>query len=207
MKKETKELTKHEVQVIENQISTLHPTQVIMENQNVSVSHVLVLTMVDGKVCFNLTGVSSQRCLICNVGPKDMNKNCEPCNNTLRVQHYSFDLSPLHCRIRFMECVLHISYWLEIKKWQAKTPEEKESVQRRKTFIQDKFFQNVGIKVDQTKQGTGNTNDGNTARRFFSNIHCTSDITGINLNLLLNFQKILNILTSKNRLILTILEY
>lgn len=39
--------------------------------------------------------------------------------------------------------------------------------------------------------GKGNTNDGNTARRFFSNPEISSEITGINLNLIKRFKNIL----------------
>lgn len=44
------------------------------------------------------------------------------------------------------------------------------------------------------KEKSGNTNDGNTARRFFSNAEVTSDITGINLCLLKRLFTILSCL-------------
>lgn len=37
----------------------------------------------------------------------------------------------------------------------------------------------MGLVVDQPKQGGGNSNDGNTARKFFKNPLLVSQITGI----------------------------
>lgn len=65
-----------------------------------------------------------------------------------------------------MECLLHIAYRLEIKSWQVRGSENKCNVQRRKTIIQEKFRSEMGLLVDMPKQSCGNTNDGNTARRF-----------------------------------------
>lgn len=39
------------------------------------------------------------------------------------VANFQFGLSTLHAWIRFMECLLHIVYRLQFKKWTATTPE------------------------------------------------------------------------------------
>lgn len=49
----------------------------------------------------------------------------------------------------------------------------------------------MGLLVDMPKQKTGNTNDGNTARRFFKDAEKTSNITGINIDLIKRFRTIL----------------
>lgn len=46
------------------------------------------------------------------------------------------------------------------------------------------------------KQGSGNTNDGNTARRFFENSAVTSQITGIDENLIVRFSTLLKAINS-----------
>ena len=38
---------------------------------------------------------------------------------------YEYGLSTLHAWIRSFECMLHISYRLEIKKWQVRSIEDK----------------------------------------------------------------------------------
>ena len=65
--------------------------------------------------------------------------------------------------ILFFECMLHISYRLDIKKWQVRSDEDKSSVQKRSEDIK----KHMGLIVDKPKPGIGNANDGNTARRFF----------------------------------------
>ena len=165
-KKETKQTTKEEVKHIQAQIQNLQPSHVIVGNVELAIKHKLILTMVDQKVCNSITDTSSQKCYICAASPKDMNNlelvNKRPCN----ASTYSFGLSVLHAHIRFFECLLHIAYRMDFKKWQARTQEEKDKMNARKKLIIERFRKEYGILVDQPKQGSGNTNDGNTARRF-----------------------------------------
>ena len=58
--------------------------------------------------------------------------------------------------------------------------DQSDIVNDRKNNIQNKLRKVLGILVDAPCQGSGNTNDGNTARRFFNNIHIISEITGNN---------------------------
>ncbi|GBM41033.1 hypothetical protein AVEN_180940-1 [Araneus ventricosus] len=48
-------------------------------------------------------------------------------------------LSPLHTWIRFFECILHLSYRLEIKSWQARGAENKNKVTEKKKQVQEKI--------------------------------------------------------------------
>ena len=50
--------------------------------------------------------------------------------------------------------------------------------------------------IDKLRQGSGNTNDGNTARRFFFNADCSSEITGVDVNLTNRLYIILQTLSS-----------
>jgi len=83
--------------------------------------------------------------------------------------YLSFGLSPLHAWIRFLECVLHIAYRLDIKVWQARGAENQKKVAEKKKYLQDKLKNDMGLLIDAPKQKSGNCNDGNTARRFFRN--------------------------------------
>lgn len=51
--------------------------------------------------------------------------------------------------------------------------------------------------VDIPKAGFGNTNDGNTSRRFFAGPETASKITGVDIDLIKRFKIILAIDTSK----------
>ena len=52
----------------------------------------------------------------------------------------------------------------------------------------DKDFEiKIGLTVDKSKSGaSGTSNDGNTARRFFDNAVLSSEITGINVALIIS---------------------
>uniref|UniRef100_A0A2S2Q9M0 Uncharacterized protein n=1 Tax=Sipha flava TaxID=143950 RepID=A0A2S2Q9M0_9HEMI len=147
--------------------------------------------MVDGKVCNAITETSSQVCYICGVSPKNINNIDFIKNRTNNISTYSFGLSTLHARIRFFECLMHISYRLEVKKWQMRSKEEKQSFQARKTYIINLFRKEVGIIISQPKQGSGSSNDGNTARWFFENPMLSAEITGLNIELISRFGVIL----------------
>lgn len=113
-----------------------------------------------------------------------MNKLDLVCDRSLDKTTLAFDISPLHCWIRCFECLLHISYRIDIKKWQVISKTDKEKVKSRKEIIQLKLRKQMGLIVDIPKQGSGTTNDGNTARRFFENPGVISMITNIDENLI-----------------------
>lgn len=91
--------------------------------------------MIDGKVCSALsTYSSSQSCFLCGATPREMNKPDVIRKKNIDHKTLSFGLSPLHCRIRFMECLLYIAYRLELKTWQAKGEENKKGKQIEKNI-------------------------------------------------------------------------
>ena len=54
----------------------------------------------------------------------------------------------------------------------------------------------MGLLIDQPKQSFGNTNDGNTARRFFENAKLSSSITKIDEVVITRFHRILQVISS-----------
>lgn len=194
--KETTELINKEVNSIQKEIDMLCPIEVHEEHFHVFVKPVFMLTMIDGKICTALSTVttSSQTCYICGAKPSEMNKPALILSKPVDIASMKFGLSPLHSWIRFMECLLHISYRLDIKVWQARGKDNKEKVKSRKERIQRDFRNELGLLIDMPTQQAGNTNDGNTARRFFRNAEKTSEITGLNLELIKKFHIILETL-------------
>lgn len=72
--KEDVNYTKLEMAFVENQIKTLVPTSIIINNKIVNVEHKLLFTMVDGKVCNAITNTkSAQRCYLCGATSKEFN--------------------------------------------------------------------------------------------------------------------------------------
>lgn len=57
-----------------------------------------------------------------------------------------------------------------------------------------------GLIVDKLKPDFGNSNDGNTARRFFQNAEITADITKIDVNLIKQIYIILVIVSSGHKI-------
>ena len=156
-------------------------------------------TMVDQKVINSLTGTkSTQRCYICGSTPKQFNNldNFPPPNQDT----YKYGISPLHKWIRCFEMFLHVSYKIELRKWQARSNEDKATVSARKKLIQDRFKAALGLRVDEAKQGAGNSNDGNTARRAFSHENTFASICDLDENLIHRFHVILVALSCKRPL-------
>lgn len=195
--KETTELSVTEKEHIEAQIRTLSSTKLNIYGIDIEILHTLLFTMVDGKVCNAVTGTTSTlKCYICGLSAKDFNNLEKVDAAPLNRSNYEFGLSTLHGWIRCFECLLHLSYKLPLKTWQARGREAKEIVSQRKSFIQSEFKKKLSLLVDKPKPGFGSTNDGNTARRFFQNAETSAEITGINLKIIKRFYIILQTISS-----------
>lgn len=193
---ETAEVARSEVERIKDEEKNLVPFETIVHGRKIFVNYKLALTMIDGKICNALTNTAStQRCYICNATSKDFNDIDKVLKNDINVENLDYGISSLHAWIRLFECCLHVSYKLETKKWQARVAEDKESVKLRKKNIQTGFRIQLGLIIDQPKQGFGSTNDGNTARRFFENAEISASITGFNLELIKRFHVILQVIS------------
>lgn len=110
---------------------------------------------------------------------------------------YEYGISPLHCRIKCMEFILKLAYTLPRPGETATDNTPREDIQSRKEIIQAEFSRKLGLKVDCPKHGYGNTNDGNTSRRFFENDKMTSLITGVNHEIIKRLAVILNVINCK----------
>lgn len=186
--RETMEISRNEYQRVENQIKNL----IAMQYKNVTVKYEMLFTMIDGKVC---TAISNEKscatCPLCGAKPTEMNDIDKVLNKDVRENVYNFGISNLHAKIRCMEFLLHVSYNLTFKKWSVRNPVFKEQRESTKRKIQEEFKRKLGLLVDIVKHGSGLTHDGNTARRFFSEIDITAEITGLNKELIKRFAIIL----------------
>ncbi|OXA42090.1 V(D)J recombination activating protein 1 [Folsomia candida] len=83
-----------------------------------------------------------------------------------------FGISPLHAWIRALEFCLHLGYRNcdGLRCWRVEGPNKKSILEARKRDIQQKLIVELGLRVDFPRAGgSGTSNDGNTARRAFSN--------------------------------------
>ena len=76
----------------------------------------------------------------------------------------------------------------------------------RKAETQKVFRETTGLIVDVPKAGFGNTNDGNTSRRFFADPQKASEITGVDFNLIYRLKIILEVISSGHKVNLKMFE-
>ena len=201
--KESQQTIKEEESYMGSQIAALFDTVVKLEGddgRSVQVHHILQLTMIDGKIHNALSDVthSTQCCSVYGISPHNMNDLEAVTKITdFPVSGLQYGLSTLHAWIRFFECLLHISYRLPFKKWQARDKENQQTLQEEKSRVQTEFKNRMGLVVDRPKEGgSGTSNDGNTARRAFQNADLTANILKLNKELVEKFDIILITLSS-----------
>lgn len=192
--KESELVVKNEMTKTEAQRKTLSPSKCA---DGIEVEHNLFMTMIDGKVCTYLSEArSSAACYLCLAKPSQMNDLDAVLRKEVSSDMIKFGLSPLHAQINSMECLLHIAYKQDLKIWSVKGEDNKSVVQQRKKQIQDRFREELGLLIDIVKQGSGTTNDGNTARKFFEFPERTATITGLDEEIVRRFAVILQAITS-----------
>lgn len=185
-KKETSELVTKEFENIKQQILEINPTTF----EDFEIRHEFYMTMIDGKIFSIISESSSQTCGICGATPKIMNNLNAIKNQPIKANMYEYGLSTLHAWIRCFECILHIAYRLPIKKWQVRGA-DKSVLQETKLKIQQKLRTEMGLLVDIPKPGSGNTNNGNTARKFFKQPKLAALLTGVSEEIISRFSVIL----------------
>lgn len=191
--KEDPSLVRREWSSVKEEIGAILPT----EDGNITIHHKVIMTMVDGKICQVVTGTpSASTCYICKAKPSEMNNLSVIAEKNINHEVLSFGLSPLHLLINSMECILHIAYRMCLKTWAVKGTTNKEIMLQEKKRIQEELKTQMGINVDIPTQGSGNSNNGNTARRFFANPSLVSTITGVDEELIKRFSVILTVLNS-----------
>ena len=194
-KKESADYTRQEISEFEEAIKNLVPTL----SDKCEIHHTMLLTMVDGKVCQALTNTpSAASCFICKpkTNPSGMNNLKEIEQKDVEENALTYGLSPLHLLINTMECILHIGYRIKLKSWMVKGNESKKIYNDEKTRIYKELKKDLGLNVDRPAQGSGTTNDGNTARRFFANSETVSKVTGVDNELIHRLSVILRALNS-----------
>jgi len=95
--------------------------------------HILLFTMIDNKICNIMTNIlSSMKCYICGASPKEMNDLNLIKRKIVKDEYFSFGFSLLYCWIRCFECLLHISYRINIKRWAVRNENDKRKVEQKK---------------------------------------------------------------------------
>lgn len=195
--KETTDVTNEEIAYVTSCIAGLQPLRVNIDDSSFLIKQCFLLTMVDGKICNAATDTKSTlRCYICKQTSSQFNNLTE--EKIENMESLNFGLSVLHARIRIFESLLHLAYKLPLQKGRIskKNATDSKVLEDTKKKIQDDFKLRLGLLVDIPKAGFGNTNDGNTSRRFFEDPDVASEITGINKKLIYRLKVILEAISS-----------
>ena len=194
--KESKEVSVAEKNRVDQEIKELRSTKTTSQDRHLQINHKLLFTMIDGKVCNALTETTStQKCFICGAPSKLFNNVDEMIAREVNTDNLEFGLSVLHGWIRMFEFLLHLAYKLPIQKWQARGA-DRQIVADNKARIQKQFRDRCGLIIDTPKPGFGNTNDGNTARRFFKNAELSAEITNLDLDLVKKLHTVMIVVAS-----------
>lgn len=118
------------------------------------------------------------------------------------VENLKYGLTTMHAWIKSLECVLHISYKMNLKAPIIKNASKEAflDINNRQKDIHEKLYKALGIKIDKIVQDKGTSNTGNVGCIFFRNYKKTSEITGVDENLIQRFYIILTALSSGHQL-------
>ena len=136
------------------------------------------------------------RCYVCGATPKqfhNLSNFPHPKNDT-----YKYGISPLHKWIRCFEMFIHISYRIEVQKWQISSAEDQVKVSAKKKLVHDRFKAELGLRIDELKWGAGNTNHGNLAQRAFEQEEKFTKICDRDESLMHRFHMILVAISCKH---------
>ena len=175
--KETPRLIMQEVRSIEREIKNLKPY-----NSGELICHYqLCLTMLNGEAISAITKVPSQVCHICKAKPTQMNNMDNTQFKNVNINDLKYGLTTMHAWIKAMELILHLGYYLKLKKPTIRnaTTAEKDEIERRKADIKAKLKEQLGLHIDKIIQGRGTSNTGNVGRKFLKNYKIVSKITGV----------------------------
>ena len=199
-KKETPELSREVMSKIQGDIDNLEPTQCSCKFGRVEISHRLVFTMVDGKVVSAVTNTASaSTCPTCKATPKQMNDLNLVVNPQSENESLMFGISPMHLYIRSFEMFIHISIRLDLPNptWQIRGEVNKTLAKQKKYKLQRDFKKEWGMTIETPSDGgQGNSNSGNTGRRFFSDPQKAAILTGVSQELIERFGILLSVVNS-----------
>lgn len=110
----------------------------------------MYLTMLDGKAINSLTNTnSSQTCYLCKSKPTEMNDLSNSKHSNISTDYLQYDLTTMHAWMKFLECVLNISYKLELKKPNIRniSTEQAEVIEKRRKMVHNKLHTTLGIRM------------------------------------------------------------
>ena len=197
----TKETTDYIIEVENNlkiEIENLKCHNFINSSANIKVHYEFISTMYDVKSINAITEIKyTKQCYICGLKNKDLGDIDKTLNTPIKKNNLKYGISSLHAWIRCFECLVNLSYKMSICQHEARESDgTKDIAAKYKRYIQEQFKTEMNLIVDQPKQVSGNSNDGNTARIFFNIEEKAARVTGIDIDIIRRFHIILQTLSS-----------
>lgn len=110
----------------------------------------------------------------------------------------NFGISPLHAWLNVFNHLLRLANHQPIRQHRARGAENKKMCKERKQQIQQELFQEFGIKVGvPNANGSGNSNNGNCARRAFERPREFARILGLDADLVSDLKVVLVCISSR----------
>ena len=180
--KETIELSKKVQKSILEQIEKISTIHVEYDGDIYDFEPEFINSMVDGKVVNCFEGITwTKKCYLCLKGGKELNDMAPGSISMCSMTKYQYGAQPLHALIRSLDFILDLAYKLP----NSHILDKKERVNAQKDTkrqIHDRYYQVKGLNIDMPYQQSGNTNDGNMARKVFSDVKFFSEATGVDEN-------------------------
>lgn len=159
--KESAELTRRTKEEFEEEISNLNPTTCFVGGKTLEVECDFFLTMLDGKCLLHISDEkSSSVCYICGCPPSKMNDLHLARSFPINKDMLTKGCTMLHLWMRFLDVVTHISYKLPIKLYQVKGENNKKIVAARKKEIQNRFWNELHLRLDFPRPSGGTSTTG-----------------------------------------------
>ena len=202
--KETRERIIQEYELIEEQLQNLQDFTLEVGGRQIMVNverSEFFSTMWDGKSTNVLSShlsnkvIATSSCHVCFAKQGDFSSNSSRPVDPIIL---ALGCSVLHCRIRAMEYLFNMACR---KKVGHKTTEKSPEFKAQKEKLRKAFKEHPELKLDlfKVKKGAGNSNDGNSSKKFFDKAEITAKILGIEVEILTKFQFLLNELNCTDR--------
>lgn len=134
--KVTTNLIKYQVDCTHTPLELLTPSQLQFTSNKIFLNHHLSLCMIDGKTVNANTETKSINDAICVVWCQKTSISHYLFKRVVNSPYLNYGISPLYARIRLFECLIHVTYHLNITKRQIWNTDDKTKMEiNKKTAI------------------------------------------------------------------------
>eukprot|EP00734_Pompholyxophrys_sp_LG126_P000336 Pompholyxophrys_sp_v1_NODE_122_length_1766_cov_2.347165.p1 type:complete len:280 gc:universal NODE_122_length_1766_cov_2.347165:840-1(-) len=135
-------------------------------------------------------------CPLCGATPSQMNDLENVRKRPINGEYLEYGLSSMHLWIRFLEYAWNVAKKLAWK--QGRSNKNIEGlIHQREADLREAIFRATGLIINKPRTGgSGSTNDGNTARRFFTNAETVAQITQLDTDWLKNISTFIRAMSS-----------